>query len=133
MSNFGAKLRDYFLNTYSHKEYIQYFLAPQPYSQPTFTINWFIPSFIEKDYLANEISNKLSIEKYPGRVMLGIIGSYLLDHNRFSAVISLEINPSNLNQDLFDSFLVDFDNLVSKYERIYEIKKPFSTERNDFI
>jgi len=124
MFKYGLLLKEHFYANHSHKDYLNYFLDPDFYSFPVFTLHWFTPSFIEKKYVMNNIIN--SLEKYNGVLLHAVTSDYINDHATYSAIITIEIQIDILNERLCKSLIKDFEHLIEQYERIYEMNKIFS-------
>ncbi|XIH24993.1 hypothetical protein C1N73_27080 (plasmid) [Priestia aryabhattai] len=120
----SSLLKLYFHNNHSHKGYLNYFLDPDFYSVPTFTLHWFTQSFINRKYVMSNIIT--SLEKYNGILLHAVTSDYINDHSIYNAIITIEIQTNTLNERLCKSLIKDFEQLIQQYERIYEVNKIFS-------
>lgn len=125
MFNYGHLLKEHFYTNHSHKDYLNYFLDPDFYSFPVFTLHWFTPDFIDKRNVMNNIIN--SFEKYNGVLLHAITSDHLNDHTNYSSIMTIEIQTDILNERLCKSLIKDFEQLIEQYERIYEVNKIFSS------
>lgn len=124
MFNYGHLLKEYFYTNHSHKDYLNYFLDPEFYSFPVFTLHWLTPDFIDKRYIMNNIIN--SFEKYNGVLLHAVTSDYINDHVNYSSIMTIEIQTDILNERLCKSLIKDFEQLIEQYERMYEVNKIFS-------
>lgn len=129
MNSFETIVSEHFRDYYEEKTYLHYSSLSELNSPTVSTIYWFLPEFMEMNFLFTQISDLLNFDKYPGGAIPGITCCHLLDHPTFSSVISIEIHLDSFDKTMVINLLNDLDGLIEQYEKIYEITKIFSTNR----